>query len=460
MRLSISVIEIISGYIGTVFELRPWVPEDMLVFKKLAKNENAIDYLVERKKLARCSKSDISMNPGAVFQLSNTYKFMINYDSILHNKSQLVNEFIEKNKSLILAKANYFDGAVKMRPNLEKIFYGQYPELNSLNISHFLSNEYLYAEMRTKINAFIMEEIDISNPYNARILNMYCDLYILEKIPIENITITKNPNTFEILKRHNREFTNIELAENEHPEAMKILLERVKINYNKKPIIRMEVYEKLALNPQSSEIFEFICPRKQLSKRTWINLSSNKCIFTENTNIVSIIDKAIHEKKQEKIKTLLPWFPLDQLRDPIEKPNTKQLLLDAVKFDKPKYWKQVAFYETDINVITQYYEKFKKCDLSANPIAFNMLIDENYKFVAFNSLARNNHPIAITLIEKYVLKSIYSISYGVSKLSTKFLESLATNSEAIHILKSIIEICDNLTDLFWINLSSNPGIYY
>ena len=312
--------------------------------------------------------------------------------------------------------------------------------------------------MRTEINAFIIDNIEILS--NRKILNMYCDSNILNRIPIDDIIITKNPCTFEILKRHGRELTNIELAINKHPEAMKILLERVKSNYNKKPIVRMHVYEVLALNPQSSEIFEFICPRKRLSNRTWINLSSNKCIFTENIGIVSLIDNAIHGKKQEKIKTLLPWFPLDKLRDPVEKPNTKQLLLDAIKFDKPKYWKQVAFHETDINVIKQYYEKFKKCDLSANPIAFNLLIDENYKFGAFNSLARNNHPIAITLTEKYVLKHIYSVSCGVSKLSTKFLESLATNSEAIHIIKNVIEICNNLTDLFWINLSSNPGIYY
>lgn len=458
MRLSISVIEIISDYIGTIFKLCPWVPECMLVFKKLARNENAIDYLVERKKLASCSRSDTSMNPNAVFQLTNTYKFMIDYDGILLNESQLAYDFIEKNKSVILAKSKYFNGIVKRRPILEKIFYGQYPKLNLSNIANFISNENLYAEMRTEINAFIIDNIEILS--YRKILNMYCDSNILNRIPIDDIIITKNPCTFEILKRNNYEFTNIELAKNEHPDAMKILLERVKSNYNKKPIVRMHVYEALALNPQSSEIFEFICPRKRLSNRTWINLSSNKCIFSENTGIVSLIDNAIHGKKQEKIKTLLPWFPLDKLRDPVEKPNTKQLLLDAIKFDKPKYWKQVAFHETDINVIKQYYEKFKKCDLSANPIAFNLLIDENYKFGAFNSLARNNHPIAITLTEKYVLKHIYSVSCGVSKLSTKFLESLATNSEAIHIIKNVIEICNNLTDLFWINLSSNPGIYF
>ena len=459
MRLSISVIEIISAYIGTVFKLCPWVPEDMLVFKKLAKNENAIDYLVERKKLASCSKSDISMNPNAVFHFSNTYKYMIIYNSVLWNDSQLAYDFIEKNKGAFLAKSEYFSAIMKRKPILEKIFYGQYPKLNLSNIVYFVSNKYLYAKMRTEINTFIIKKMIVNIPYYKRILNMYCDLNILNRIPIGDIMITRNPHTFECLKRHGYEFSNIELARNEHPEAMKILLERVKSNYNKKPIVRMNVYEELASNPQSSEIFEFICPRKRLSKKTWTILSSNKCIFTENTNIVFIIDSAIHGKKQEKTKTLLSWFPLNQLRDPIEKPNTKQLLLDAIKFDKPKYWKQVAFYETDINVITQYYEKFKKCDLSANPIAFNLLIDKNHKFGAFNSLARNNHPMAIALIEKYVLKHIYSVSCGVSKLSTKFLESLATNSEAIHILKNIIEICDNLTDLFWKNLSSNPGIY-
>lgn len=89
MRLSISVIEIISDYIGTMFKLCPWVPESMLVFKKLARNENAIDYLVKRKKLASCSRSDTSMNPNAVFQLTNTYKFMIDYDGILLNDLNL-----------------------------------------------------------------------------------------------------------------------------------------------------------------------------------------------------------------------------------------------------------------------------------------------------------------------------------------------------------------------------------
>lgn len=239
--------------------------------------------------------------------------------------------------------------------------------------------------------------------------------------------ISANPGAIHLLtSTHKKLIRYNQLARNPTAEAIDYIIEN--INHITKQLPEINLFILLSGNPALTI--------KHVSK-----LNRYECVFAIESN------------------TREPIFP-DIIFNSLKCANAistkfleKYIELYGTDILSDEEWNVIACHCKDSNFITKYYDKFNKSYLSRNPFAFDTLKQNGYEFDNMLSLANNNHPEAIKILNKYITDKPKCVSHRLMRI-------LASNTRAIPLLKKLLSNQEwDLNTIFWTALSKNEGIF-
>lgn len=219
-------------------------------------------------------------------------------------------------------------------------------------------------------------------------------------------------------------------------------------------------FNQLARNPTTKAI-EYIIENmnsvaKQLSEiDLFILLSGNPAFTIEHASKLNMYECvfAIDPNTREPIFPDIIYSAIKCANPLITKFLKNYIELYGTDILSDEEWNILACHCKDSDFIIKYYDKFNKSYLSRNHFAFDILKQNGYEFNNILSLANNNHPEAIKILNKRIIDKPEYVSHRLIRI-------LASNTGAMPILKKILSDSKwDLNMIFWTALSKNESIF-